>query len=195
MPGSLFSPAHAKVMTLPTRDHLSPEVQIRAWTPGDREAVVGLIQTVLQEHGLRWDPRLADRDVVDVEGFYLQTGGEFWVIEAIAPQSESSPPTILGTGAYYPIDRGDRAVEIRKMYFHPSLRGRGMGRYLLGQLEQRIAARGFRTIWLETATELAAAVRLYESSGYQRTTGVETQRCDRVYVKHLPAQYRADSSC
>lgn len=185
IPGSVFNPIPLNGRMLPVRDHHLPDVQIRAWTPGDREAVVHLIQTVLREYGLRWDPRLADRDVVDVEGFYLQTGGEFWVIEAIAPSPDANTPTLLGTGAYYPIDRGDRAVEIRKMYFHPSLRGRGLGRYLLGQLEERIAARGFRTIWLETATQLAAAVRLYESSGYQRTTGVETQRCDRVYVKYL----------
>jgi putative acetyltransferase len=32
---------------------------------------------------------------------------------------------------------------------------------------------------------LQEAVRLYESHGYQATTGVETTRCDRVYVKFL----------
>ncbi|MGC9504057.1 hypothetical protein [Baaleninema sp.] len=29
-------------------------------------------------------------------------------------------------------------------------------------------------------------MRLYEKSGYQAATGVETPRCDRVYVKTLP---------
>jgi putative acetyltransferase len=28
-------------------------------------------------------------------------------------------------------------------------------------------------------------VKLYENSGYQPATGVETKRCDRVYVKSI----------
>lgn len=92
---------------------------------------------------------------------------------------------IVGTGAYYPIHRGEKAVEIRKMYLLPSARGFGLGKYLLQQLEIAIASRGFQQIWIETASVLAEAVKLYESNGYQPATGVETARCDRVYVKKL----------
>lgn len=59
------------------------------------------------------------------------------------------------------------------------------GLYLLQKLEIAIASRGFQEIWIETASALAEAVKLYESSGYQLATGVETTRCDRVYVKLL----------
>jgi GNAT superfamily N-acetyltransferase len=92
---------------------------------------------------------------------------------------------IVGTAAYYPIHRGEKAVEIRKMYLLPSARGLGLGKYLLQQLEKAIASRGFQQIWIETASVLAEAVKLYESNGYQPATGVETARCDRVYVKKL----------
>jgi putative acetyltransferase len=92
---------------------------------------------------------------------------------------------IVGTGAYYPIHRGEKAVEIRKMYLLPSARGFGLGKYLLQQLEEAIASRGFQQIWIETASVLAEAVKLYESNGYQPAIGVETTRCDRVYVKVL----------
>jgi putative acetyltransferase len=64
-------------------------------------------------------------------------------------------------------------------------RGKGLGRYLLQQLEQAIANQGFQTIWIETDSVLKEAVKLYESRGYQPTAGVETQRCDRVYVKSI----------
>ncbi|MFM5945618.1 MAG: GNAT family N-acetyltransferase, partial [Dolichospermum sp.] len=40
-------------------------------------------------------------------------------------------------------------------------------------------------IWIETASILTEAVKLYESHGYLPTTGVETSRCDLVYVKYL----------
>lgn len=150
---------------------------IRDWKEGDRAAVAQIIGSVLAEYGLGWEPAGADQDVLEVENFYKVVGGEFWVIEY---QGQ-----LVGTGAYYPIRRGEKAVEIRKMYLLPPVRGVGLGKYLLQQLEQAIAARGFQEIWIETASVLVEAVKLYESSGYQPAAGVETARCDRVYVKRL----------
>jgi putative acetyltransferase len=71
------------------------------------------------------------------------------------------------------------------MYLLPTVRGVELGRYLLQLLEQAITAKGFQQIWVETASVLVEAVKLYESSGYQKATGVETARCDRVYIKLL----------
>lgn len=150
---------------------------IRSWRPDDRSAAAAVIRSVLAAYGLGWESAGADRDVLEVETFYQATGGEFWVIEQQA--------AIVGTGAYYPIQRGKNAVEVRKMYLLPEVRGQGLGRYLLQQLEATIVARGFEQIWIETASVLQEAVKLYESSGYQPATGVETERCDRVYVKLL----------
>ncbi|MGF1674519.1 MAG: GNAT family N-acetyltransferase, partial [Rivularia sp. (in: cyanobacteria)] len=45
--------------------------------------------------------------------------------------------------------------------------------------------RGFQEIWIETASVLSEAVKLYEANGYIPATGVETKRCDRVYLKQL----------
>ncbi|MBE9070104.1 GNAT family N-acetyltransferase [Leptolyngbya cf. ectocarpi LEGE 11479] len=150
---------------------------IRDWQPADRQAAAELIGQVLTDYGLGWEPEGADIDVVQVETHYQE--GEFWVVEQAG--------TIVGTAAYHPIERGKQAVEIRKMYLLPVARGQGLGRFLLGQLERAIAARGFQEIWLETATVLKEAVRMYESSGYLPATGVETSRCDRVYKKRIAA--------
>ncbi|MBD3882722.1 GNAT family N-acetyltransferase [Phormidium tenue FACHB-886] len=151
--------------------------QIRDWQPTDRTAAVDLIQSVLAEYGLVGEPSGADRDVLEVETTYWATGGEFWVVEL--------DKRLVGTGGYYPINRGENAVEIRKMYLVPEVRGQGLGRYLLNQLETAIATKGFQQIWIETAGVLQEAVKLYESSGYQPSSGVETARCDRVYVKTI----------
>ena len=148
---------------------------IRDWHQSDRAVAASVIRDVLIEYGLPWEPKGADRDVIEVESFYLAAGGEFWVVER---QGQ-----VVGTAAYYPIERGHQAVEIRKMYLLPALRGKGLGKYLLQQLEEAIAAKGFKEIWIETASVLKEAVQLYQRSGYQSATGVETQRCDRVYVK------------
>lgn len=149
----------------------------------DRAIAAAIIRSVLAEYGLGWEPEGADRDVLDVEACYQQAGGEFWVIEQHGK--------LVGTGAYYPIQRGQHAAEIRKMYLLPEARGQGVGRFLLQALETAIATRHFEQIWIETASVLTEAVKLYESSGYKPATGVETERCDRVYVKFLsPSKIR-----
>ncbi|MEL6931045.1 MAG: GNAT family N-acetyltransferase [Cyanobacteria bacterium J06600_6] len=150
---------------------------VREWQPADREAAAGVIKTVLEEYGLPWQPELADRDVIEIEEAYLKVGGEFWVIE--------QDGIIVATAAYQPIERGQNAVEIRKMYLLPSIRGLGLGRYLLQELENAIAIKDYQEIWIETASILKEAVRLYERNGYEPAEGVETARCDRVYLKRL----------
>jgi putative acetyltransferase len=150
---------------------------IRDWRTEDRGAAAGVIKTVLEEYGLPWQPGLADRDVIEVEEAYLRVGGEFWVVE--------QDTVIVGTAAYQPITRGNQAVEIRKMYLLPEVRSLGLGRYLLQALEKAIALQDYQEIWLETATILKEAVKLYERNGYEPAIGVETARCDLVYLKRL----------
>ncbi|MEM9088988.1 MAG: GNAT family N-acetyltransferase [Cyanobacteria bacterium P01_F01_bin.53] len=156
---------------------------IRDWAVSDRTAAAEVVKTVLAEYGLAWEASCggcSDRDVVEVEKFYWQNGGEFWVIEQAGK--------LVGTGAYYPIarsanPRGKGAVEIRKMYLLPEARGYGLGRYLLAQLEVAAAANGFTEIVVETATVLTEAVALYEKNGYEPISEVETERCDKAYLK------------
>jgi len=170
---------HRMQMKTSYRDFL-----IRSWIPSDREKAAAIIRDALAEYGLGWEPTGADRDVLEVEASYNAVGGEFWVIE--------QQGQLVGTAAYYPVERGEKAVEIRKMYLSPAARGKGLGKYLLQELEKAIANRGFQEIWIETASVLKEAVKLYESSGYQPATGVETLRCDRVYVKSLVEKLKVE---
>lgn len=165
-------------MPLEHRSTFGPYL-IRSWQPSDRAAAVAIIGEVLQEYRLTCEPTDSDRDALEVEDCYWKTGGEFWVVELDGG--------LVGTAGYRPTQRGDSAVELRKMYLLPQVRGQGLGRYLLSTLESAIQQRGFTEIWLETASVLKEAVGLYEASGYGAATGVETARCDRVYRKRLPS--------
>jgi putative acetyltransferase len=149
---------------------------IRSWQPSDRQPIATVISTVLAEYGLGWEPAGADRDVLEIEQYYLATGGAFWTICDQQGQ-------VIGSAGYYPIARGSKAVEIRKMYVLPAYRGQGLGKFVLQELEKAIVTQGWQEIWVETASILVGAVKLYENNGYLPRTGVETARCDRVYCK------------
>jgi putative acetyltransferase len=151
--------------------------EIRDWQVPDRQTAADLIASVLAEFGLGWDPLGTDQDVINVETAYRQ--GAFWVVETAGQ--------LVGTAGYYPVSRGAdlgmNAVEIRKMYLAPSVRGQGLGRWLLAALENQIQTQGYSHIWIETLSAMEAATYLYESSGYQRHQEVFVSRCDRSYLK------------
>lgn len=57
--------------------------------------------------------------------------------------------------------------EIKRMWISPDVRGLGVGRRLLAQLERVAKRRGMRAIRLDTNASLAEALDLYRSAGYR----------------------------
>ena len=112
-----------------------------------------------------------------VEEYYIKDNrGEFWVVETHLGR-------VVGTSAFYKSNKGDESVEIRKMYLVPEMRGKGLGKALLNLIEQRIKAKGYMKVYLETASVLKEACIMYQRAGYLPTCGVETERCDIMMVK------------
>jgi GNAT superfamily N-acetyltransferase len=62
---------------------------------------------------------------------------------------------------------GESVGELRRMYVLPSQRGKGLGRVLLGALEDAARDLGYTTMQLETGSEAPEALGLYTSSGYE----------------------------
>lgn len=63
------------------------------------------------------------------------------------------------------------SAEIKRLYVRQEWRGRGVAQQLLDAAEHFAKSSGYEWIYLDTASEMAAAARLYEKNGYQR--------CDR----------------
>lgn len=61
----------------------------------------------------------------------------------------------------------DGWAELQRMWVSPTVRGLGLGRRLLAELESRAAAHGVRTLRLETNRSLIEAIGLYRASGYR----------------------------
>lgn len=78
--------------------------------------------------------------------------------------------------------------ELQKLYLKESARGRGRGYAMIRFIEERARALGYKRIYLETHTNLAAAIREYERSGYQRIDPPESvvhTTMNRFYQKEL----------
>lgn len=61
----------------------------------------------------------------------------------------------------------DERAELKRMYVVPDVRGLGLGRRLLAELESEARALGYRAVVLETGDRQPEAVGLYRSAGYE----------------------------
>ena len=60
----------------------------------------------------------------------------------------------------------DGSAELKRMYVVPSVRGRGLARQMLAELELTAKGAGHHRIILETGSKQPEAAALYRSSGY-----------------------------
>jgi GNAT superfamily N-acetyltransferase len=74
---------------------------------------------------------------------------------------------VVGTVSAVP--KGE-ALYLRSMAVLPPARGQKIGRLLLEQVERFAVERGFRSLYLSTTPFLTRAIRLYEQSGFRRSS-------------------------
>ena len=75
---------------------------------------------------------------------------------------------------------GDKPAELKRMWVAPEVRGLGIGRRLLRELEDYAKASGVRVLRLETNGSLTEAIALYRSSGYREVHAFN----DEKYAQH-----------
>ncbi|WP_144126627.1 bifunctional helix-turn-helix transcriptional regulator/GNAT family N-acetyltransferase [Catellatospora sichuanensis] len=71
-------------------------------------------------------------------------------------------------------------AEIKRVWVSESVRGLGVGRRIMGELEQRASAAGADTVRLDTNRTLTEAIRLYRTSGYHEIPAYN----DNPYAHH-----------
>ena len=92
----------------------------------------------------------------------------------------------VGCGAIRPID--NEVTELKRIYVRPVARGKGISRKILARLELLALESGFSKTKLETGDKQFQAIRLYETSGYERIPcfGIYAQNSDSYcYEKTL----------
>lgn len=115
-----------------------------------------------------------------------------------ATDEEVSPPAglfLLATLYGEPVGCGvakfhpGATAHLKRMWVAPEVRGLGLGRRLLAELEAHAAARGVHTIRLETHRALDEAISLYRTAGYREVAPFN----DEPYADHwFEKEIRAD---
>ena len=86
------------------------------------------------------------------------------------------------------IDLFENCAELQKLYLDDSVKGRGLGYRLIEKVEDAARALGYDRMYLETHTNLQAAIHIYEKSGYaliDRPEAVVHSTMNRFYLKEL----------
>jgi GNAT superfamily N-acetyltransferase len=79
-----------------------------------------------------------------------------------------------------------RCAEIKRMYVRAKFRGRGVAARLLEAVENFAREEGYERIYLDTASEMVAAARLYERNGYERCERYNENPQAAIFMrKHL----------
>jgi GNAT superfamily N-acetyltransferase len=66
-------------------------------------------------------------------------------------------------------------AEVKRMWVSPAVRGLGLGRRLLAELETQAARHGVRVLRLETNRALAEAIALYRAAGYREVAAFNAE--------------------
>jgi ribosomal protein S18 acetylase RimI-like enzyme len=102
--------------------------------------------------------------LADIEASFIALGGEFLVGQVDG--------ALAAMGGMWPT--GDDRAEVKHVRIHPAVRRRGIGRRLMGALEEAARELGFRELHLDTAHNQPEALAFYLALGYEEV-GRETR--------------------
>ena len=157
---------------------------LRPITHADDAAMAAVIRTVMPEFGAT-GPGFAinDPEVDFMSRAYAAPRSTYFVVV-------DAGGTVLGGGGFAPLHGGDAdTCELRKMYFLPAARGRGIGERLIRLCLDEARAAGFRQCYLETLDGMDAALRLYRKVGFTALCaplgGTGHFGCDKYFLLQL----------
>lgn len=138
---------------------------IRPVKPSDSAAVASIIRTVMPEFGASGKGfAIHDTEVNDIYAAYSQPRCAYFVCELDGK--------VVGGGGVAPLLNGDPdTCELKKMYFLPEGRGKGLGRKLVEKCLQAAKDIGFEICYLETFNTMKDAQVLYKKMGFEQIPG------------------------
>lgn len=137
------------------------KTKVRRIEPEDNSSIATIIRTVMTEFGaVGHGYSIEDAEVDSMYDVYSEPRSEYFVVE--------DDGKVVGGGGIGPLVGGDESIcELKKMYFIPSARGRGLAVAVLKRCLKSARRFGYRTMYLETLTHLQQAQKLYQRFGFR----------------------------
>ena len=149
--------------------------------PHQDAAMAAIVRAALKAHGLDIPGTAYFDEALDhLSVYYDRPGRAYYVLLADG--------AVTGGVGLAQFEGLPGCCELQKLYLSPAARGRGLGYRMIRFIEDRARALGYRQIYLETHTNLQAAIHEYERSGYRqipRPVAVVHTTMDRFYIKEL----------
>ncbi|HZW63009.1 MAG TPA: GNAT family N-acetyltransferase [Flavobacteriaceae bacterium] len=138
----------------------NPSVLIRKILPEDNTAIETIIRNVFPEFNLPLTgTAYADAETPKMFESYQGKKEVYFVIEIDG--------VVCGGAGIKPLNGYEASVcELQKMYYKPEIRGKGYGKLLFDQCLSAAKTMGYQKCYLETASQLKAAIQLYEKFGF-----------------------------
>lgn len=166
------------------RKRKNNNVIIREITRDDDKRIAEIIRKTLESHNLvipgtaYFDPELDH-----LSTYYSQdTDNRKYFIMT------EDDGTLVGGVGFSKIEGFKDCVEMQKLYLDDAGRGRGYGRQMVEHLEATALELGFKQMYLETHSNLAVAIAMYENMGFKRIEKpdfVVHGAMDHFYIKQL----------
>ena len=144
-------------------------------------ALAALIRTNLKAHQLDIPGTVYfDEGLDHLSPYYDQEGRVYYVL--------MEEDKLVGGIGLAEIGVFAECCELQKLYLDDSVKGRGLGYRLIDKIETAARSFGYKRMYLETHTNLQAAIHIYEKAGYReiaRPDSVVHSTMNRFYVKEL----------
>lgn len=159
-------------------------ITIRNILPEDDARMAGLVRYNLKSFGLDI-PGTAyfDESLASLHAFYDEKPEKRAYYTA-----HDETGKLLGGGGLAEFPGLPNCAEVQKFYLADEAKGLGLGRRLLELVEAFAREHGYESLYLETHSNLTAAIRLYTRYGFaeiEKPAGVMHGAMDRFYRKTL----------
>ena len=133
-------------------------MNLRSMEVRDNPAVAQLIRASLEEFGLDKPGTVYFDSHLDhlADYYQQQERAAYFVLE--------DEGQLVGCGGFAPVS--DKITELQKLYVTKNSRGKGYSSRLIKRIFQEARLAGYEQLYLETATELATAVAIYQHYGF-----------------------------
>ncbi|MBC3759755.1 GNAT family N-acetyltransferase [Hyunsoonleella sp. SJ7] len=136
-------------------------IVIREIRPRDNAQIERVIRACFHEFKIPLEgTAYADDETPRMFESYQNDNEIYYVVE--------SEGKVLGGAGIKPLPDTDGTIcELQKMYFSPKVRGLGFGKIMFRKCLETAKTFGYKTCYLESASQLKAAIAMYESFGFR----------------------------